>query len=182
MTAVTEQNSAVQITPLDKEGVAQTVKLLSGVFNLAADPVREDVEQSLSAETPAVTFTAVVNEQVVGAIRCKPLPRTFGSKSVCGIFQLAVDPAFRQRGIGHALMRRVEDYIAQAFTAERDTLVLLADETKRNNPSSVFYENMGYKPDFMRSRDEDGMPILMKYVERKPERKAVPALSSYNYG
>ena len=168
----------VQIGPLYKKETPQVVKILSSAFNKAATLVREALADSFAADQPPITFVASIHDKVIGVIRCvnypeQPLP-------TYSIYQLAVDPAFRQHGIGHALTGHVEDYIAQGLASGQQARITLVDETKKENPSSAFYENMGYRPEQKPRTNKEGLPVLVKYVDKKTDVKQKSAPSPKN--
>jgi ribosomal protein S18 acetylase RimI-like enzyme len=173
---VPDQNSDIRIELIRRKQMPQAAGVLSAAFNTAAGPVRRDILNSLAARSPIDTFVALVGGEVVGVVRCKSYPAQPGEPLRFCIFDLAVKRAFRQHGVGHALMSYVEDHTAQKLAPGQPAAIYLGDRTKASNPSSAFYEKMGYEPVPEFSADEDGAPILKKSITGKTrQRTAAPA-------
>jgi ribosomal protein S18 acetylase RimI-like enzyme len=153
----------LKITALDKTQVHAATKILSAAFNEKAARVQKEVVRSFSddPERP-VTFAASINDQVVGVIRYVDYSADVG-EPYYSLFCLAVDPAFRNTGIGHALMEYTENYLRERLTADQQATISLIDATKKENPASVFYEKMGYAPGPEPRMQEEG-PVLIKRV------------------
>ncbi len=60
--------------------------------------------------------------------------------------RLAVDPAWRNKGIGHALIEEAENFICRVPLTKSEREIKLVDGTKLFNPQSRFYEEMEYAP------------------------------------
>jgi ribosomal protein S18 acetylase RimI-like enzyme len=144
----------VKIRILKKEQEEQAIRLLCRAFNQKAAVVKNDIKNSVW--TRPVTLAASVNGKVVGIVRYGRHTQTFHE-----IAWLAVAPDFRGDGIARALVREAE----KRMTKNLDTpggIVALTDGTKEDNPSSLFYEKMGYRPiPFPRQR---GLPVLGKNI------------------
>ena len=142
----------------------QAISLLSKAFNAAVDDMTSgfDTEHTNDNIAP-VTFTASIGDKVVGVIRC-----AYYDPAYAGLFCLAVEPTYRQQGIGHALMNYAEDYISTEWMRGNPGIISLWDETKRKNPSSTYYEKMGYQMTPYEERNEDGLPCLYKRVNTDP--------------
>ena len=169
----------LKIAQLDKTEAPQAVKLLCTAFNEAAAFVEKEIAESFVHKSHRpVTFAASVDGKVVGVVRCRLYyAMRPGDDPIYGLYSLGVDPAFRQQGIGHGLMQHVESYVSKRLAPGQRAMLLLGDKTKKENPASTFYEDMGYTPEPPRLAYEDGVPELAKYVSKPPapERNAGPA-------
>ena len=72
--------------------------------------IREGMEH-----TPQLSFTARIGTLLVGSVRLTPI--RIGEIPALLLGPLTVEPPFRRRGIGLALMRRALEYCEQNFTA-----------------------------------------------------------------
>lgn len=98
-----------------------------GRFARTASRLREGVAHDM-----ALSFTALVGTLLVGSVRMTPV--SAGAETAFMLGPLTVEPAFENRGIGAALMRRSID-------AARDrghTLVLLVGD-------EPYYARFGFK-------------------------------------
>ncbi|MBU6474973.1 MAG: GNAT family N-acetyltransferase [Alphaproteobacteria bacterium] len=156
------------IVPLREAHVPAAARLIAEAFNTAAADERKSLAGSFNAAVAprAFTFAALESENVVGVIRLMSygVPQGWGDVALFSIFQFAVDPARRGRGVGHALMRHAEDFAAAVLARGQNGCITLLDETKRGRPDSRFYEKQGYASDA--GRVEEGLPVLYKYVSR----------------
>ena len=137
---------------------------MTSVFNKKSCQVKKYLAQSFSdiAHRPR-TFVAKTHGAVIGVVQCHMYPK---DKSYFAIACLAVAPAHRKQGVGRALMQHTEKYISKSLLKGKAGAVLLVDETKENNPASIFYENLGYLPE-PEPRHVDGLPILIKRLKWK---------------
>jgi len=138
----------------------QAANVLSRAFNMAVSEGMSDLDLKYANDNniDPVTFTASIGDTVVGVIRC-----AYQMPDYSSLFCLAVDPSYRQQGIGHALTQYAENYISREWMQGKPGIISLIDETKKENPSSMFYEKMGYEP----VADEplhDGCPVLYKSI------------------
>jgi predicted N-acetyltransferase YhbS len=81
----------------------------------------------------ALSFTARVGSLLVGSVRLTPI--RIGETPALLLGPLTVEPPFRQRGIGGALIARA---LAEARTAGHNLIVLVGDEP--------YYGKFGFKP------------------------------------
>jgi predicted N-acetyltransferase YhbS len=82
---------------------------------------------------PAVAFTARMGTLLVGSVRLWPI--RIGETAALLLGPLTVEPAFRERGIGHALIERA---LAAAKAAGHQLVILVGDEP--------YYGRSGFKP------------------------------------
>ncbi len=98
-----------------------------GRFSRSAERVREE-----TAHEPALSFTARVATLLVGSVRQTPI--LIGTAKALMLGPLAVEPAFRSRGIGRQLMDRA---IAEAVANGYRLVLLVGDE--------AYYGRMGFR-------------------------------------
>lgn len=98
-----------------------------GRFARSAERVREETPHD-----PALSFTARVATLLVGSVRQTPIQ--IGSGKALMLGPLAVEPAFRSRGIGRQLMDRA---ISEARSAGYRLVLLVGDE--------AYYGRMGFR-------------------------------------
>jgi predicted N-acetyltransferase YhbS len=99
-----------------------------GRFAKSAYRLRERVGQR-----PVVAFSARVGTLLVGSVRLWPV--RIGETAALLLGPLTVEPAFRERGIGHALIERS---LAAAKAAGHRVVVLVGDEP--------YYGRASFKP------------------------------------
>jgi predicted N-acetyltransferase YhbS len=80
-----------------------------------------------------LSFTALVGTLIVGSVRVTPIKAANGAKALV-LGPLTVDPAFENRGIGAALMRKSLD----AAREDGHTLVVLVGD-------EPYYSRFGFK-------------------------------------
>lgn len=99
-----------------------------GRFVLTAQRIREKVGHSLD-----LSFTARIGTLLVGSVRMSPV--TIGAAPALMLGPLTVEPPFRDRGIGMALIRRALD---EAKTKGHKLVVLVGD--------ADYYARAGFRP------------------------------------
>jgi predicted N-acetyltransferase YhbS len=99
-----------------------------GRFAKTAYRIREEV-----AHIPELSFTARVGTLLVGSVRLSPI--LIGEASALLLGPLTVEPPFRDRGIGQALIARA---LAEAKAKGHRLVVLVGDEP--------YYGKAGFRP------------------------------------
>ncbi len=99
-----------------------------GRFVLSAYRLREHVDHRLD-----LSFTARIGTLLVGSVR--QLPICIGDTPALLLGPLTVEPPFRSRGVGRALLDRA----LQDATAKGHTLVVLVGD-------EAYYGRVGFKP------------------------------------
>jgi predicted N-acetyltransferase YhbS len=84
------------------------------------------------AHVPDLSFTARIGTLLVGSVRLSPI--RIGETKALLLGPLTVEPPFRERGIGHALIARA---LAEAKNRGHQLVVLVGDEP--------YYEKAGFK-------------------------------------
>jgi predicted N-acetyltransferase YhbS len=84
------------------------------------------------AHVPDLSFTARIGTLLVGSVRLSPI--RIGEAKALLLGPLTVEPPFRERGIGHALIARA---LAEAKNRGHQLVVLVGDEP--------YYEKAGFK-------------------------------------
>jgi predicted N-acetyltransferase YhbS len=98
-----------------------------GRFVLSAYRIRERVDHVLD-----LSFTARIGTLLVGSVR--QLPVVIGSTKALLLGPLTVEPPFRGRGIGHALLERA---LGDARAKGHRLVLLVGDE--------AYYSRLGFK-------------------------------------
>ena len=89
-----------------------------GRFAKAAYRLREEVAHRLD-----VSFTARIGTLLVGSVRLSPV--RIGETKALLLGPLTVEPAFRERGVGHALIERA---LKEAKAKGQRLVILVGDE------------------------------------------------------
>lgn len=128
--------NAVQILPMrieDYEAVVALWNAAEGVHVRECDS-REGVARHL-ARNPGLSVTAWADGQVVGAVMCGH----DGRRGV--LYHLAVDPAWRRRGVARRMVERCREGLAGEGIEHCFLFVLTENESGRR-----FWESMGWEP------------------------------------
>ena len=124
----------IDIRPYRLDDELEVIQLWNKVFPeipLHNDPLR-DIQSKLKIQ-PGLFLVAVNDHLLAGTAMA-------GYDGHRGwIYYLAVDPAYRRKGIGTALMQEVENLLVQMFCPKLN-LQIRAD----NSDLQVFYEKLGY--------------------------------------
>jgi aminoglycoside 3-N-acetyltransferase I len=109
---------------------------------------------ALLEDARTLLLAAFDGEKPVGFVLAYDLPRRHGDPSMLFVYEIEVDGGYRRRGIGTALMRRLEE-LARA-RGIREAFVL----TEADNAESMpFYRSLG-------GRREDVVMWELEYTER----------------
>jgi predicted N-acetyltransferase YhbS len=98
-----------------------------GRFVLSAYQLREEIDHKLD-----LSFTARIGTLLVGSVR--QLPICIGNTPALLLGPLTVEPPFRDRGVGRALLERA---LSEARTKGHRLVVLVGDE--------AYYSRVGFK-------------------------------------
>jgi predicted N-acetyltransferase YhbS len=116
--------------PGDREAVERLHERAFGPGRFARTAFR--LREGAAAD-PSLSFTATVGTLLVGSVRLSPI--WAGAVPALVLGPLTVEPAFKERGIGAALMKRSLDAAREAGHA----LVLLVGD-------HAYYERFGFQP------------------------------------
>jgi ribosomal protein S18 acetylase RimI-like enzyme len=124
----------IDIRPYRMDDELEVIQLWKKVFPetpLHNDPIR-DIQRKLKIQ-PGLFLVAVNDHLLVGTAMA-------GYDGHRGwIYYLAVDPAYRRKGIGTALMKKAEGLLAQ-----KDCPKLNLQIRANNSDLQAFYEKLGY--------------------------------------
>ncbi len=93
------------------------------------------------SKNESVVFMAMIREQTVGFIQLFPSFSSVSLNSIYILNDLFVDPEYRHKGIGKALLARAQQYCIETGVKG------LALETATDNPAQSLYEQMGWTKD-----------------------------------
>ena len=102
---------------------------------------RAELPARLSQIPGAFSLLAYQGEVPVGLVNCFEGFSTFACRPLLNVHDLAVLPAWRGRGIGRALLARVE-----AIARERDCCKLTLEVLQGNHPAQALYRVQGFHP------------------------------------
>lgn len=162
------------IAPIQPAQIEETANLIVRAFRDAGDPdISPDVERrylsALFNKAAAIdgykmlgAFVALDPAgAVIGAVECGTWQEDEADENWSNAYwmtSLAVDPAWQKKGLGDALLHRVEKYVADDLLKGEPGQLCFTDATKKANPESRFYEHRGYT-----AYDEwDGKPLMSR--------------------
>jgi ribosomal protein S18 acetylase RimI-like enzyme len=153
------QNIAIDF--LRKEEFEEAVSLSCRAFDDSYDaPAREELTWGPPPHKDATaTFAARIGGCLAGIIQTLQNPVHF---DVYSISWVAVDPAQQGKGIGGALVRYAEDYIARIMLEGRPGTILIVDDTRLKNPHLNYYGRLGYADGPLLTHR--GMQVMVKTV------------------
>lgn len=122
-------------TPNDAPAIAR-LNTLHNDLRATPEHIAAHIATQSRFETP---FVAELDGQVVGIACLRLLPCICDPIPYAELTELFVDPDFRRRGIGRALIRHIE---AQAQAQGAVELVLMT--AWRNTAAHTFYHALGY--------------------------------------
>ena len=137
----------VKVGNINSEGDAQSMlKMLDaymhdpmgGAQALSDELAIKNIE-GLRKQPNYVFFLAYCNGELAGLANCFIGFSTFKAKQLINIHDFAVDPAFRRKGIGVAMMDRIVDYCKEY------DLCKITLEVRFDNPvAQNLYKKMGF--------------------------------------
>lgn len=95
----------------------------------------------LAKRSHAFSVLAFVDDQPAGLANCFELFSTFACQPLINVHDLAVTKAYRGRGIGRALLRKVEQ-----TAAERGCCKLTLEVLEGNQRAKSLYKSFGFEP------------------------------------
>lgn len=97
-------------------------------------------QRLLAVQGIETVLLAVVEGAAIGFASLRLVPYLSGGVPRAELTELYVEPAYRRRGIGRALVRRVE-----ALAIERGATELVLLTGLDNQEAQAFYRNLGYR-------------------------------------
>jgi ribosomal protein S18 acetylase RimI-like enzyme len=148
----TKPGTAAVIRPLrEDDSLEALTEMLHRAYKVLADmglkflATWQDVETTRTRISNGTCFVAVADDMIVGTITFK-MPHGghdiawLDRPDVGHISQMAVEPAFQNRGIGGRLMRHAEEHAKEQGLAE-----LALDTSERAHHLIAWYERLGYR-------------------------------------
>lgn len=128
------------IIRIAEPGDAAALSPLLEAFN--GPPASEDQTRRrlLSVWGIETVFLAMVEGRAVGFASVRLVPFLSDDRPRAELTELYVDPAHRRRGIGRALLQRVE-----ALARERGATELILLTGLENRDAQAFYQRLGYR-------------------------------------
>ncbi len=111
----------------------------------------------LLASDGFIAIAAMRGEAVVGGLAAYVLPKFERARSEVYLYDLAVDAAYRRRGIASALIAEL-----QCIAADRGAWVVYVQADHGDDPAIALYTKLGTR--------EDVMHFDLPPLPRKPER------------
>ena len=130
-----EEASIRRATPADADAIAR-LNLAFNDLRTTPEHIADHITNRSQFELP---FVAELDGDVVGMACLRLLPTLCHSVPYAELTELYVDPAHQRRGVGRALVRRIEDEASAQGAAE---LVLIT--AWRNTRAHTFYHALGY--------------------------------------
>jgi ribosomal protein S18 acetylase RimI-like enzyme len=100
---------------------------------------RTHLVAELALRPQAFSLLAFAGERAVGLANCIEGFSTFACKPLVNVHDLAVDPGFRGKGVGHKLLSEAED-VARQRGACKLTLEVLSGNTR----AAALYQRFGF--------------------------------------
>jgi GNAT superfamily N-acetyltransferase len=122
-------------TPADADAIAR-LNLAFNDLRTTSEHIADHIANRSQFETP---FVAEHDGEIVGMACLRLLPALCDAIPYAELTELCVDPMHQRRGIGSALVRRIEDEARAGGAAE---LVLIT--AWRNTRAHTFYHALGY--------------------------------------
>lgn len=135
----------MKIRTATKEDIPAMAELLHELFCIEVDftPHYETQAQGLNLllqSSNAEIFVAEVNGHVVGMCTIQVIISTAKGREVGTVEDVVIDVEHRAKGIGSAMLRRIEEW---AFTRGLARIQLNAD--RDNHPALGFYRRQGWR-------------------------------------
>ena len=109
-----------------------------GIRKSLSEEVKKELIQKLKEFPGTRCFIAFIDDEAAGVANCFYSFSTFNAKKVINIHDLAVNPKFRNKGIGQALLGTVEK-----SAAEEDCCKITL-EVREDNRARNLYERHGF--------------------------------------
>lgn len=113
---------------------------MTGWFDEEGQALPDDHLDALLSGSGFVSLVALVEGRPVGCITAHELPMTRSAGRELLVYDLAVDPGFRRRGIGRALVEAV-----RLRARERDCECVFIPVDREDREALAFYHGIGGK-------------------------------------
>lgn len=121
---------------------AAALARMNGAFNGSSDPpevIAERLARFGHIETPIL---AEVDGDVAGFACLRVVPCVLYAEPHAEVTEMYVEPAYRRRGVGRALIAH-----AERLAAERGAIRVMILVDPANDIAQAFYRQAGYNPD-----------------------------------
>jgi len=149
----------IEITRADYANATDCSELVTLLDNYARDPMgggsplgeyaKSNLTAALAAIPGALSLLARLDGKAVGFSNCFQGFSTFSCKPVLNIHDIAVEPAYRGRGIAHALLDGITEH-ARDLDCCKITLEVLVGNARARS----VYSDAGFNPSAM--KEEQG--------------------------
>lgn len=151
MTNPSTHNDGFEIRVLGAQDAA-TARAMLHLFGRAFDDVRtysgaQPDESYLRHLLDSETFVAIValaDTQVIGALAGYVLPKFEQARAEFYIYDLAVDEAWRRRGVATGMIQRL-----QQLARERGIYVIFVQADHGDDPAIALYTKLGVREDVL---------------------------------
>jgi len=109
-----------------------------------AEPPSDAYVESLLAKEHLIALVALAGEKVLGGLVAYELEKFERARREIYIYDLAVDAAYRRRGIATTLVERLRE-----IAIRRGVWVIYAQADTRDGPAIAFYEKLGIREDVL---------------------------------
>ena|SRR5438067_1084806 len=128
--------------PLVREALSSDTDALASLMAELGYPVTPDALSSRIQKMPpsSRTFVAELDGSIAGFVGCSALAIYESDIPVCWIMALSVAQRFRRRGVGRALLLRVEQWCAASGLHD-----IRVHSGERRRDAHAFYEACGFE-------------------------------------
>jgi aminoglycoside 3-N-acetyltransferase I len=128
----------VRLTASDRTTARALFSTMSAVFEEAAEPLGDDYLDRLLSREEFWAIAAFDGDRVAGGLTAHALPMTSTASTELFIYDIAVRPEDRRRGIGRALVRELQRLAAMAGIQ-----VLFVPADNDDTHALEFYRRLG---------------------------------------
>jgi ribosomal protein S18 acetylase RimI-like enzyme len=123
-------------TPADAPALAR----MNVAFNGASDPAERIAARLVACADFETALLAELGDQIVGFACVRVVPCLLYAEPYAELTELFVDPAYRHRGIGRALIARAEQLVRQRGAAD---MIIMTGVS--NAAAQALYRAAGYE-------------------------------------
>lgn len=130
----------VEIRKLNKDDIqifSELIKLFGDIFQMKelTIPDHKYLANLLNSNS-FLTFTAIINNKVIGGLTAYILSQYYFNKSIVYIYDFAIAEQYQRKGIGRKLMSEVKKYCQ-----ENDHIELFVQADKSDEHAIKFYRS-----------------------------------------